>query len=90
MGRQRFGHFLRFKTVKYERPHPKTWEVPALVGTKRQMAFHFKALKCYQDVNMDKEGLRNEDGNKVDFETGWVIGRLKWKPLWAKWRDICR
>jgi len=46
------------------------------------MAFHFKALKCYQDVNMDREGLRNEDGNKVDFETGWVIGRLKWRPLW--------
>ena len=70
MGRQRFVHFLRLKAVKYERPHSKTLEVPALAGTKGQTALHFKALKYYQDLNMDGVSLRNEFGNKVDFEPG--------------------
>ena len=51
MGRQRFAHFPRFKNVKYERPHSKTLEVPALAETKGQMALHFKALKYYEILN---------------------------------------
>jgi len=38
---------LRFKAVKYERPHSKTLEIQALAGTQGQKALHFKALKFY-------------------------------------------
>jgi len=43
---------LRFKAVKYERPHSKTLEIPALAGTQGQMSLHFKALKCYNPESL--------------------------------------
>jgi hypothetical protein len=63
-----FLHFLRFKAGKYERPHSKTLEVPALAGTKGQIALHFKALKCYESFNHEvKEGPPTFPSNSFTF-----------------------